>query len=69
MSFNVTLSIPAIGCSRCVMNIKRKTQDLPGVLSVDADEIGKTATYVLESETVLVKVKEVLAEIGFPAAV
>jgi len=50
------------------MTIKRETQDVPGVVSVDADQETKTATYVLESEAALPKVKETLAEIGYPAA-
>jgi len=68
MAYNVTLNIPAISCGHCVMTIKRETQDVPGVVSVDADQETKTATYVLESEAALPKVKETLAEIGYPAA-
>ncbi len=68
MAYNVTLSIPAISCGHCVMTIKRETKDVPGVLSVDANQETKTATYVLESEDALPKVKETLAEIGYPAA-
>ena len=67
MAYNVTLSVPAISCGHCVMTIKRETKDIPGVVSVDADQNAKTATYTLESEAVLPKVKETLAEIGYPA--
>lgn len=67
MSYNVTLNIPAISCGHCVKTIKRETQDIPGVVTVDANEEAKTATYVLDNEAVLPKVKETLAEIGYPA--
>ncbi len=68
MSYNVTLSIPAISCGHCVATIKRETRDVPGVINVDADQESKTATYTLESAAALPKVKETLEEIGYPAA-
>jgi copper chaperone len=68
MAYNVTLSIPAISCGHCVATIKRETKDVPGVVSVDASQEAKTATYVLETEAVLPKVKEALAELGYPPA-
>ena len=68
MSFQVTLSLPAISCSKCVANVERKTKDFPGVISVKASEVTKTAAYVLESEAALPLLKVRLAEIGFPAA-
>jgi copper chaperone len=67
MSYNVTLSIPNISCHHCTMTVKRETKDVPGVISVEADVESKTATYTLENENVLPKVKETLAEIGYPA--
>ncbi len=68
MAYDVTLNIPAISCGHCVNTIKRETRDVPGVISVDANQETKTATYVLENEAALAKVKETLAEIGYPAA-
>jgi copper chaperone CopZ len=68
MPYNVTLSIPKIHCGGCVATIKNKTKEHPGVISVEADEVSKTATYVLESATYLQPLKQRLAEIGFPAA-
>ena len=50
------------------MTIKRETADLPGVLSVDADAQERTATYKLDNEAVLAKVRETLAEIGYAPA-
>ncbi len=67
MSVNVKLSIPNISCHHCTNTIKRETQDLPGVENVEADVESKTATYTLKSEADLSRVKETLAEIGYPA--
>lgn len=68
MAYDVTLQIPAISCHHCVATIKRETSDVPGVLGVEADAEARTATYKLENAAALPKVKEVLAEIGYPAA-
>ena len=67
MAYNVTLKVPAIACEHCVRTIKRETHDVPGVISVDADQGSKTATYQLESEASLAQVKATLQEIGYPA--
>jgi copper chaperone CopZ len=66
MAYTVTLKIPAISCGHCVKTIKRETQDVPGVISVDADENSKTATYQVQSEAALDPVKATLREIGYP---
>ncbi len=67
MSVTVKLSIPNISCHHCTMTVKRETMDLPGVQNVEADVETKTATYTLASEADLSRVKETLAEIGYPA--
>ena len=67
MAYNVTLNIPNISCHHCVMTIKRETKDIAGVINVDGDPVGKTATYQLADANVLPKVKEALVEIGYPA--
>lgn len=68
MSTRVTLSIPAISCGHCVKTIQRETQDLPGVLAVEADAQAKSATFDLAEEATLVTVKATLVEIGYPPA-
>ncbi len=68
MSVTVTLSVPNISCNHCVMTIQRETADLPGVEQVQADAATRTATFVLENDAVLPRVKETLVEIGYPAA-
>ncbi len=66
MAYSVTLKIPNIACEHCVKTIKRETQDVAGVVRVEADACSKTATYQLQSEAVLPQVKAVLREIGYP---
>jgi copper chaperone len=68
MSVTVTLNIPGISCHHCTMTIQRETKDIPGVEKVDGDPAAKTATYVLEDESILTEVKKTLVEIGYPAA-
>ncbi len=67
MSVTVKLSIPNISCGHCTKTVVRETQDLPGVENVEADVETKSATYKLASEADLSRVKETLAEIGYPA--
>jgi len=62
----VTLSIPNISCNHCVMRVEKGTRDLPGVAAVQASVQDKTATFELESMAALQRVKEVLAEMGYP---
>ncbi len=68
MAYTVTLSIPNISCHHCTMTVKRETQGIPGVVNVDADVATKTATFTLENDAALPKIKETLAEVGYPAA-
>jgi copper chaperone len=67
MSVTVKLSIPNISCGHCTATVKRETKDLPGVENVEADVETKTATFTLASEADLSRVKETLAEAGYPA--
>ena len=67
MSVTVKLSIPNISCGHCTKTVVRETKDLPGVENVEADVESKSATYTLQSEASLSRVKETLAEIGYPA--
>lgn len=68
MSVTVKLTVPGISCHHCTMTITRETKEIPGVEKVDADVASKTATYVLQDESVLPEVKKTLVEIGYPAA-
>lgn len=68
MSTTVTLSVPNISCHHCVNTIIRETQELPGVIKVEGNPKAKTATFTLENETALAGVRQILVEIGYPAA-
>jgi copper chaperone CopZ len=48
------------------MRIETGTRDLPGVTAVRASVEDRTATFELESTRALQRVKQVLAEIGYP---
>lgn len=68
MSYSVTLNVPNISCGHCVMTITRETRELPGVLKVEGNVQAKTVTFTLDSESALPGVKNLLVEIGYPAA-
>jgi copper chaperone len=67
MSVKITLEIPDISCGHCVMRVQKGTQDLPGVIAVQASAEDKRATFTLENADALAAVKEALAAIGYPA--
>lgn len=64
----VTLKVPNIHCRHCVMTIQREIAPLDGVESVKGDVETKTVTLSYWGEGTLAKVKETLAEIGYPVA-
>ena len=49
MATKVTYSIPSIHCGHCVHTIQSELIDLPGVKSVKADQILRTATIEFEA--------------------
>jgi copper chaperone CopZ len=67
MSYTVTLNIPNISCHHCTNTIVRETQELPGVVRVEASIEAKTASFTLENEAALDGVRQTLVEIGYPA--
>ncbi len=64
----VTYSIPNINCGHCVHTIKTELGDLPGVRAVEADAASKKATITFDTPATEDKIKELLAEIDYPAA-
>jgi copper chaperone len=68
MAYTVTLNVPNISCHHCVMTIARETKALPGVQKVEGNPQAKTATFTVENETAMTNVKQMLIEIGYPAA-
>jgi copper chaperone CopZ len=68
MTTKVTFSIPNISCGHCVHTIQSEVIELPGVKSVKADQIGKTATIEFEPPASEEQIKELLASIDYPVA-
>jgi copper chaperone CopZ len=64
----VTYSIPNISCKHCVHTIKNEVGELPGVLSVEADEASKQVTISFEDPATEEEIKALLVEINYPVA-
>ena len=64
----VTYTIPNISCHHCVHTITTEVSDLPGVKSVQADMMSRKATIQFDPPATEEKIKELLAEINYPAA-
>ena len=62
----VKYSIPNISCGHCVHTIQSEVSDLPGVKSVQADQMNKTAVIIFEAPATEEKIKSLLAEINYP---
>jgi copper chaperone CopZ len=64
----VTYHIPNISCHHCVHTIQSELSEVPGVKSVEADVVTKTAKIVFDAPADETVIKKVLAEINYPAA-
>jgi copper chaperone len=64
----VIYSIPNIHCEHCVHTVKTEVGDLAGVKSVEADPDTRQATIVFEAPATEASIKQLLAEINYPAA-
>lgn len=63
----VTYIIPNISCGHCVHTINMEVGELPGVLSVDANQESRSATIVFDDPATEEKILNLLAEINYPA--
>ena len=63
----VTYSIPNISCMHCVHTIITEVGELAGVKSVEADPGTKQATILFEAPATEAAIKNILAEINYPA--
>jgi copper chaperone len=63
----VTYTIPNISCNHCVHTIKTELTELEGVKTVDADMTSQKATIVFDDPATEEKIKNLLAEINYPA--
>jgi copper chaperone len=64
----VTYQIPNISCMHCVHTIKSEVEEFAGVISVEADKETKMVKIEFESPATEEKIKQLLAEINYPAA-
>lgn len=64
----VTYSVPNIACMHCVHTIQTELADMKGVLSVKADQAGKTVEIIFDVPASEESLKALLAEINYPVA-
>jgi copper chaperone CopZ len=63
----VTYSIPNISCGHCVHTIQSEVSELPGVISVSADQTTQQAVITYDAPATEAQIKALLAEINYPA--
>ena len=63
----ITVKTPDISCSHCVHTIQTEIGDLPGVMSVKAQEYTKLVTIAFDVPATREQIETLLAEIGYPA--
>ncbi|OGO14195.1 MAG: heavy metal transporter [Chloroflexi bacterium RBG_16_47_49] len=68
MATKVTYSIPGIHCGHCVHTIQSEVIDMPGIKSVRADQMMRSATIEFEPPASEEKIKALLASIDYPVA-
>lgn len=64
----IKYSVPNISCMHCVHTIQTEVSDLAGVKSVKADAGTKAVEIVFDAPATEEKIKQLLAEINYPAA-
>jgi copper chaperone len=63
----VTYTVPAISCGHCTRTIETEVGELQGVQSVKAEEASKKVVITFDAPATEEKIKELLAEINYPA--
>ena len=64
---NRTFHIPNISCGHCVNSIKNELEELDGILKVSGDPEKKEINVEWENPATIETIKEILAEINYPA--
>ena len=64
---SVTYSVPNISCGHCVNTIQMEVSDLEGVSDVQASQSARQVTVEFDAPASEEKIKELLAEINYPA--
>ena len=68
MTTTVTYSIPNISCNHCVHTVTMEVSDMEGVTSVVAEVETQQATISFDPPATEEAIKDLLAEINYPAA-
>ncbi|MBC8504674.1 MAG: cation transporter [Anaerolineales bacterium] len=63
----LTYDIPSVNCAHCKMKIEQAIGALPGVASVNVDVAAQQAVVELIKSPTKAEIKELLADIGYPA--
>jgi len=64
---NIELIVPAIHCSHCVHTIKMELSDMDGVEKVNVDLNSKRVSVSYKSPASEMKIRDLLADINYPA--
>jgi copper chaperone len=64
----ITYTIPSIHCMHCTHTIEMELGELPGVQTVKADLDSKRVTVTFDAPADDAKLRDLLAEIEYPAA-
>ena len=64
----LTVKAPDISCGHCVHTIQSEVGELAGVKNVVANEQSKLVTITYDPPATEQQIKELLSEIGYPAA-
>jgi len=65
----VTYKIPNISCNHCVHTVEMEVRDLDGVSEVKADVDSQEAKITFDNPATEEGIKELLAQINYPAKV
>jgi copper chaperone CopZ len=63
-----SFKISEISCGHCVAAIQKELSELEGVVRIEGDPGAKTVAVAWELPATEARIKEKLAEIGYPAA-
>lgn len=63
----LTVKAPDISCGHCVNTIQNEVCELPGVQNVQANEQSKVVTITYDQPATEQAIKDLMAEIGYPA--
>lgn len=63
----IKYSVPNISCGHCVHTIQTELSEMTGIQSVKADAASKSVEIIYDAPATEEKIKQLLAEINYPA--